>query len=374
MNDGLGPARRRASPPACLGRRVWSRQARGLGLLSVLFAGIGMAQAPSPVLVDIGQQALLFRPEVRQRAADLLALSEPGIDPARLDAALAAVRDAPEHPPAIRDAILYQYLLGLRGRRAERMPVAALQRLSNHRAQAERLHEESSVLRVPLFDVATAAQGLSNERRHRELAERLLTASDDSAFLSVLSEYRDAQDRPSRSGIEAAVGELSVARLDRLAQQIALDPALVHSALALRVHLARGDAAALTTTLLAADATDASDVLRRASVSLPADPAYALAEAALAHPDPGVRGLAIAQASRLASEQPQLAERWQLRLPQLLVHPEDGVAAALHLARSLTPLQVQALGKQADADPQLRQRWRLVQHFAQLDDLREELP
>lgn len=336
------------------------------GLLGVL-AWTTVTVASEPVLVPPAQQALLFQQEVRARAAELVRASAATPAAADLHLALAAVRDDPALAPAARDAVLYGYIHGLRAQPLAMIPDAALDWLADYQAQAVRLHEESAVVRVPLFDVAAAAQGLRHEKRYR-LARAHWLAADPRDYGPMIAEYLAAQDRPWRGGVESAVSELSGPALSRLSELLDDDPALSLTPLAMRVHLAGGDVQGLRTSIVRADPAVASEALRRASERLAGQDAFAVAETLLGHADAGVRGLAIAIASEHAEREPALRTAWQQRLLVLLRDSADAAAVALQLARSLPVAKLTELDQAATGDPALQRRIELVRR------LRADLP
>jgi hypothetical protein len=323
------------------------------------------AQADGPGLADPAQAARLWSPEVRSRAAGLIGLGSAPDLPARL----ADVGADPALDPVGRDAVLYAYLQLLRQQPPQRQSDAALAWLSVYPAQATVLHAESASARVPLFDVAARAQGLANEKRHRLLLEAVATQ----APAVVLDRHGTTGAGPDPTAIAAAVADLPAAQRAAWRAAVAERPDLADGALGLFVALADRDIDLAQQRLLRADPALASAGLKRAASTLDGVDAVRLCSAAAAHPDPGVRALAIALGTRAAQASVALLPAWQDGLRTALADPDAGAAAALHLARLLDDAGFAALKASAGSDPVLQRRMLLIERLRAAPPLLQEV-
>lgn len=292
-------------------------------------------------------QARIWRADVRDQARRLLELGDES-PAAVLDGLDRLYADADVHP-ADRDAAVMAYLKLLRVGPPERIPAAVLERLSAYQPLAVRVHDESATATVPLFDIAASAQGLRNELRFRKSAERLLTTEPAryAAVLKVLA----GDDPAERNGLHWAVSVLPDERLSALADALGQVQGDGDESLALLVMLARDDVEALSSAVTRAPAAAATQLLLRLDGGAGHALSLTVAESALAHPDPGVRAQAVAVGSRVAQGHPGSSQRWRERLRALLIDPDIGAAAALHLSRVMTAEELNVLKRMTTIDP-----------------------
>jgi hypothetical protein len=332
-----------------------SIQLRPLPLALALALLTALAQANGPTRSGPEQATRLWSPEVRSRAASLVALGPVADLPARL----ADVAADPTLDPVGRDAVLYAYLQLLRRQPPPRQSDAALAWLSAYPAQATVLHAESASATVPLFDVAASAQGLANEKRHRLDLDAFATRGPE----AVLRSHRKDGAGPGHDTIAAALAAAPVGQHAAWRAAIAGRPDLADGAPGLLLALAERDIDTLADGLQQADPALATDVLKRAASTLDAVATVRLCGAMAAHPDPGVRALAIALGSRAASASVALLPAWQGGLRAALADPEAGAAAALHLARLLDAAGLAALKAWVGSDPALQRRMILIERL-----------
>lgn len=316
-------------------------------------------------LAGPADQARIWRVDVRDQARRLLELGDESPDAVlgELDRLRA---DTGLHP-ADRDAAVMAYLNLLRAGPPERIPERVLERLAAYQPLALRVHDESAAATVPLFDVAVSAQGLGNELRFRRSAERLLAAGP-AQYPAVLKALA-ADDPVERNGLYWAVGVLPAMQRSALAEALERTPDIGDDLLAVLLMLARDDIDALSTTLPRVSTQAATRLLLRLDDDVRHDMSLAVAESALSHPDPGVRAQAVALGSRSAGQHPGHSERWRERLHALLVDPEIGAAAALHLSRDITVAELDALKRRNDVghDSILARRVALIERLRASD-------
>lgn len=260
------------------------------------------APATGPVVVSPSAQIRLWDREVRDIAEALL-LETRQLEARQVIDLLERASADPALDPVARDAALYQYVQRLRRLPAEDMPQAVLDWLAQQPPQAVRLHDESPSFRVPVFDVATAARGVANERRYR-LSRKSLLSAEKAELPALISEYAAWTDRPARAGMEAAVEDLPPEFLTPLAGLLDHEPAVRHSRLRAAVLLRQQSAGELAELLEQAPAALATYIVRQSAARLDVDGADIVTRRALAHPDPGTRGVARAQATRGETDRP----------------------------------------------------------------------
>ncbi len=287
--------------------------------------------------------------------------------PARAEALLQALSEVARHPELdahARDALLFDYLQGLRELPRRQVPEAVLDWLASYPVQSWRRHEESATAMEPEFAINAGAEGLKQQWRFQDGQETLRSALSGDPT-PVLKRYlKLSPGDPLRTGMESMPERLAEPALRRLAAAIdAGPPVLSGSLLNGMVRLRLGDLDGLARLLSLADPIVIAGVLRPADAHLPPAAALQFARMALAHPDPGTQGLALAVAGRVLAGRPGPHPDWSSELVALLSDPDLGAAAALQLARTLDGEQVEALAERLRDEPRAAARIALIRRL-----------
>jgi hypothetical protein len=299
-------------------------------LLPAVLVLAGMpASASETVIVPAVEQARIWSTDARKNVVRLLAL--PATDHHRIVASLDALRSDPNLDAATIDAIAYGYVAALRRGVPDAVPDAVLDRLASWSPLALRHHDESPALAVPLFDVATAAEGVRNEWRFHQGFDAMRSAPYPT--MAQLLEPDTALDPAWVRGARNAIAMLPAETLSSIAaipvtmpKRGGTDDPTIDVALALR------DADRVIVGVADFPASEAIALLRNLSSSFSSIDAYDVAVAALDHGDAGVRSVAMASAGHIAQPIPILAKDWRQRLIGLLLDPDVGATAAMQLA------------------------------------------
>ena len=313
------------------------------------------------------------------RARPLLDMTRAGQSGAAVVTALQAAASDPQLDGVQRDALLFEYLAGLRELSQAQVPAAVLDWLVDYQPQAWSRHPESATALVPTFAIAAAADGLRNQWRYDSARAAVLASADPAALVAL---WQGQGDGPEREGVWAALSALPRKRLLALAVQVdalraeataragdrvperserAIDSDLAGLALAARV--LAGEGVGMAEVLVDAEPRVIARLLVESERRMPAEVGVQVARAALRHPDPGTRGLALTAVGRAMVRMPGRASEWRDELLGLLGDAEIGSAAALHLARLLDDAEVEALARSVADDPQRRRQVQLIQRL-----------
>lgn len=295
-----------------------------------MLATILVADA-SPVMVPASEQARLWDGAVRHRAADLMRETVE-LDADALVARLAALGSDPALDAVAADAILFAYAESLRRMPVRDIPDAAIEWLRAYSPRAWRRHDESASALVPLFNLPAAAVGLAHEKRYARSYDLMLNA-DPSKYPVLLQAYVESQDRPTRRGMEMAVVALPAAASDELMRLVKDRPAVEFSPLHVELLIARHETEALSGLMATAPAARATDLINRGLAALSSTEVMAVGCAAFDHPDPGVRGVAIARTAAIAADDPTLRRAWLEHIAALLSDASVASAVAMQLAQ-----------------------------------------
>lgn len=273
---------------------VSKRSARSTLVICFLLVA-AHAQPGEPIVVSPSVQIRAWDRDVRNTVEGLM-LETTRLQTREIIDLLERTRADSGLDPVARDAVLYQYTQRLRQLSAEDIPEAVLDWLAHHSPHAVRPHEESASFMVPVFDVATAALGVANERQYR-LSRQALLDANEASFPALLTTYATSEHRPVRAGMEAAVEDMASESVAALVELTRRDPELRHSQLHATALLRLQNSNELAELLREAPPALATFIVRQAGQKLDQEAASIITAGALAHPDPGTRGVARAQAS-----------------------------------------------------------------------------
>lgn len=303
-------------------------------------------QAP-PLTTDIhlATDALIGETLQTKRAPDLLSR-------------LSALYQDRTTPAIEREAILHEYLQRLRALPPGSLSPQVLDWFQTLPPLVLTGHEEGPHHPVPLFNLAAAAAGLSNQwawqRGHDLIVGPAAMATARSVQAMTLAEH----DSPGTRGMRAAIAMLPVERLDDLAFGCA---ATAGGCGHLRpdIELARGNLEWLETWMATAPAGSVMPRLRQARRHLPPQAAERLMTTAVSHTDAGVAAWALSDITSHLPKAADAREAWGQTLLALLGDDRLGAAAALQLARIHPPdwLLEAAAG---EPDERIRRRLELV--------------
>lgn len=298
----------------------------GLGAPALLLAADPLA-APNWDASLAAQIAAV--PESQERLRELNDLARAGAS-AELQSRLEAVIRGDSLSQPQRDYVLFKFTVGLAD--AQNVDPAILERLRNVEAATLVPHPERATAGVPLYDIASAAEGvfqLGLRRDATNQASALLGAGAnqwldawEAASRSQRAGFSDALQSASDDSLRGVL-EASLARLPATPE---LTPIAGKSALILR------DRGALEAVLLHGGGSELASILEAAALTLPAADSAALLRYAIDTAPPTAASLAIAQ---LYPELNINADATDL-LFATLNHPELGGSAALALARGST--------------------------------------
>ncbi|QKK02188.1 MAG: hypothetical protein HND55_05665 [Pseudomonadota bacterium] len=298
------------------------------GGLSVLLFGAALAG-----------QAVLHEPVVRERAASLLEELQ-RVDAQQAGQLLDRLGDDPQLTAAQRDAVAMALVRRLRQMPPGRIDRTVVDHLAEWTPRAWRRHEESASLQVPLFNVAAATRGLINQWDWQAGAADI-AGTGGPPLDAVLDRVAARPDAPYARGVRKALSGLSGARLDQVIALSRQRPALSDTLLP-ELWLARGAWDELATWLRTAPVPRAAPVLGRAASDLSAEGFLPLGEAALNHPEPGLRALAMAYQTDAWMSRPGWPQGWSRRLWAHIDDRDLAATAALQLARLDAPARWRA--------------------------------
>lgn len=310
-------------------------------------------------------QARLFDSAVRRQAIDLLGAAKTNTS----DVMIARMRGVAEDAtldPIQRDATLYDFVRRLRDSPPWTVEKTVLSWLKQYTPQALRPHEKSPAHMIPLFDVAAAATGLHNQWLFESAAIRIRSA-DSSTLTELLEHFAEQPDGAHANGLRAALPQLPGAMLDQLAGACHGHP-LLEDRLLPHIDIARGRVEEVSARIAVSDVEQASELLLGANRWL--DPADALAvqRAALHHPLPEVKALAMTQLTEQVTTRPELQREWATELLALVSDPELGGAASLQLTRLPEHLWLARLKDQAVFDHHSARRLELIVELQRSDE------
>lgn len=319
---------------------------------TVLATPTPAATAQPPETVPASAQSRLFTAPVRDRAMDLLARTQ--ASPGSVRQALETLVQDPEVDAVTADAVLFDYIRRLRSEPPGSAPPEVLTFLQQHRPRAVQVHPESAAGRMPLFDVAGSARGLENQWRHQGAAHEFLGAGPARKTAMMQS----ATTGPETNGIRTVLDRLPEPELEsllvRMEENPGLDQWIVETAMAAKRE------GIVVERMAEANPADASRWIRAAMESLPDAGRMPVLRAGLAHPDPGVRGLAMARITdALSDADTSQRKAWRDELLPRLAAPDTGAAAALQLARVAGEEWLATQHEQA-GDPLIRARLALA--------------
>lgn len=343
-----------------------------LPLVMLMLAGglHALAAAGSPVLVPGEARSALFQSEVRHRSDELTDLAEFAAGDAAIVAELETVLADPDLDPVSKDAVLYEFVRQLRQLEPWSVGPDVFEWLRGHQPLAVRLHEESPVHTVALFNVAAAAHGLHNQWTF-EAARTRWRDVRGAVSAESLAIFLVDPDSPRARGYLSAIPDLSPAALDHLAGLVEADSMLSATALLPRLELARGNTDRVTRWLAQADPRLVHATMREAAAVLDPAEAVAVFRGALQHQDSSMRALALAQVSDVVvAWNPLARETWQDELIELLPDPQLGAGAALQLARLADSAWLERQRERQDLPAEVRQRLDLVESLKPMLDQR----
>lgn len=281
-------------------------------------------------------------PESQSRVGELFALLRAG-DRAALDARLDQVIRGGGLMQPVRDAILFQFAIGLA--EFDAVDAGLIDRLRAVEPRVFVPHEERAHFGQPLFDIAGAAEGVHQLGLRRQARAHAVQAMNGpptewlEAYLgaetSEQAGFTDALDQAE----PGALGRILEASLDRLPAAPRLTPISGKAALLL------GDGSALALIVRSGGGADLARILEAAALTLPPDQAMSLLHDSIEKAPAANAALAIAQLYPTLSRRDDASAL----LFQQLGHPDLGAAAALALAGAGGPGARAELARVADS-------------------------
>ena len=288
------------------------------------------ARQDQPVVVGDAARSVILGHQVRRHAEALIDQAETA--PASLLQGLDAVASDPSLSAVERDAVLHDFVRRLRDRSPGFVDAEVLAWLRAYRAQAVTPHPESAVYKIPLFNVAAATAGLSNQWQYQKARDQWREAGTaiDAGSLGI---FIEAPHSPRASGYRAALIDLERDALLRMLRLIEANESLSATPLYPHLALLLGQTGAAGEWLKGAEPRQVAELLSLVERNFP-DRAESLHRVALQHPDAAIRSRAMAARTvALIDAESHEKTAWAEELVEWLGDRELGDSAALQLLR-----------------------------------------